>query len=280
MNNLLPHKTGEEPDFMLKEKLFISPKEAEKLIFDMVRYSNNTYSYKMKNVTDINIKKWFAANKVQWRDLVAKARKPGIILPFVENIVGADFTVICSAEGGVTTTVMHHGHESAKLVGSGQISMAGYHSKYTMALEARRDAINKGSYSELLNCATHGIASIEAYISSKANIWNKQHNRIVFPVDAVSNLDTKLDWLIVMTGQALEKQGAIWNHFSDYRNLNNGNFKHNATGAQAASFNDMVKVLNKFRTGIAEILFKLHMLCKEPVPSNIVRGMYLPEVFV
>lgn len=176
---------------------------------------------------------------------------------------------------------MHYGYEGAKLIGSGQISGADYHSKYTKSLKSRKNAISNGCYSELLNCITNAVASIESYVSSKANVWNKQHECVEFPVGMTISLETKLnDWLIIMTGHKLNEFDLIWNHFTDYKNLNNSIFKHNPAGSHAASFDEMANIINKFRTGIAEILFQLHRLFNERIPSNIVRGKYLPDVYI
>ena len=42
----------------------------------------------------------------------------------------------------------------------------------------------------------------------------------------------------------------------------------------------MVNILNKFRRGIAEFLFILHQKFNDPVPSKIIRGIYLPDIFI
>lgn len=261
---------------MLREEMQISKKEAENLIFDMTRYSDNTA---MQNVTNDEIKQWFERNNISWNNLVQIARNPERRLPLVENLIGSDFIV--TGEGSVTITVMHDGYGASKLSSSGLVSIRDYHSKYDKALDSRKNAIMRNDYNELLNCVTNAVASIESYINCKATLWNKRHSSIIFDVDNTSTLDVKLnDWLFTMTGKCLKNINPLWNHFTDYKNLNNSIFKHNTVGSRANSFYEMAKLLNKFKTGIATAHFELHRLFNERIPSSIIRGKYLPKVFV
>lgn len=262
---------------MLKQQPTISTKQAENLIYDMAKYSDHNHS-KLRNLSNANIKRWFEQNCGSWRTLVANTRIPNSSIPLIENLLGYDWTL--EASDTTSVTVLQYGHETAKLVGSGHISILDYHTKFVYALEARAIAIKRGSYPDLLSCVTHGVASVEAYITNKASLWNKSNNQSPFPIKEKSNLDEKLNnWLFTMVGYKMKQAGAVWNHFTDFRNLNNDQFKHNSVGSHGASYNEMVKLINKFRTGISELLFRLHQRFKEPVPSKIIRGIYLPDVF-
>lgn len=261
---------------MLKEKPMISLKQAEKLVLSMTKHADHGHQ-RLRDLSNFQIEQWFKHNNIQWKTLISSTSS-GKPIPFVENLIGYEWSL--EASDNTSITVYQFGHETAKLIGSGQISILDYHTKFVQALEARSAAIKKGNYQDLLSCATHGVASIESYITSKANIWNKSGKQPIFSIERTVNLDEKLnEWLFAMTGYKMNQSGATWNHFMDFRTLNNNIFKHNTTGSHAASYNDMVKLINKFRTGIAEILFRLHEFFKEPIPSKIIRGIYLPDVF-
>ncbi|MFN7097572.1 MAG: hypothetical protein ACK4PR_08445 [Gammaproteobacteria bacterium] len=264
---------------MFKQKLMISDKQAEKLIYYMVRYSNHSYS-KVRNYPDHIIKEWFKLNKYEWRSLLRSTRM-GRLITMVENFAHYDWFLRASDGVSVTVTAIHEGHEIAKLKGAGQINLLDYHTKFMQALTTRETAVKKGNIIEVLNSISNGSAAIESYINSKADMWNRKHKKIIFQINVTSNLDEKLtNWLILMTGNKINQSDAVWSHFTDLKTLNNKGFKHSETGARAFTFNDMVKILNKFRTGIATLLFKLHMFFSEPVPSRIIRAMYLPDVFI
>lgn len=262
---------------MLKQQPMISEKQAEKLIYTMAKYSDHPHQI-IRNFLNVDIKRWFEQNHQPWKRLIADTRSSNNPIPFVENLF--DYEWKLSVPDNSSTTVYQYGHKTVSLTGSGQLSILDYHTKFKQALEARTNTIKKGSYSDLLSCITHSVASVESYITSKTNIWNKTNNQQLFPIESIVDLDKKLnDWLYSMVGYKLNQEGKIWNHFTDFRNLNNTIFKHNTIGSHAATYSDMAKLINKFKTGIAELLFKLHLLFKESVPSKIIRGIYLPDVF-
>lgn len=260
---------------MLKEQLFIFRKQAENLIYDMTRYADNRFN--AKNLTNEEIKQWFEKNRYEWRRLIENARTLKTI-PLVENLIDYEFSL--QASKNTSVTIYQSGHETAKLVGPGQLNVFNYHSRFIKALEERGNAVKKNSYADLLSCITHAIASVELYINSKINLWNQNNKQSPLSLESHVKLDEKLNGqLFTMCGYRMNQLNTVWNHFIDLKNLNNEIFKHNATGSDAASYNKMAQIINKFRTGIAMLLFKLHQLFKEPVPSKIIRGVYLPDVY-
>lgn len=262
----------------IKEKPLISEKQSEGLIYDMVRYSDHNH-HNLRNLSKGNIIKFFEHNKEPWKRLVSNVRSPRNLIPFVENLAGYEWEFIDSNENS-TVSVHQHGHETAKLTGSGQISLLDYHTKFKAALDSRATTIKNGSYSDLLHFVADGVASIESFISGKANIWNKNGNKPKFDIDQASNLDEKLDdWLYRMTGKKLDKSNTTWNYFMDFRNLNNRGYKHNAAGSHAVSYAEIVVTLNKFRKGIAKMLFLLNQYFNDLIPSKIIRAVYLPDCF-
>lgn len=262
---------------MLKEKPLISLKQAEKLIYTMAKYSDHTHS-KLRNLKDIDIQKFFDLNGKPWKSLVGNTRSPANLIPLIENILGYEYRL--EASNNTSLTIYQQGHKTTSLIEAGNVSIFDYHTKFIKALEERKISVQKGSYTELLSCVTHGVAAIESYITIKATIWNKSRRQPTFETEGISNLDIKLnDWLFRMTGFEMNKSGAIWNDFMEFKNINNKIIKHNSTGSHAASYNEMVRLINRFRIGIAEFLFNLHQKFDDLVPSKIIRGIYLPDVF-
>lgn len=120
--------------------------------------------------------------------------------------------------------------------------------------------------------------SVSVMITTQAAYWNNNHPDETFYVHNQDKLDTKLnDWLEKMTGHRL-KNSASWNHFNDCKTLNNKKLKHTIEPAYAVNFSEMAAALNKFRCGIARILFEMHIAFKQMVPASIIRGMYFPDV--
>jgi hypothetical protein len=265
---------------VLKQPLLISLNQAKNLIYDLARCSDHPYLIHLRHLSNTAIEYWFKQNGVSWKKLVEEVRFLSKNVPFVENLIGYEIALE-GAVDNVKCAIYHYGYQVAELSGAGKLNVFDYHAKYLKAFEARETTVKRSDYSDLLNCVTHGIASVESYVTAKANLCNQRAGRLLFSVDEVSNLDDKLNnWLFDMTGYRMNQSGVIWNHFTDLKDLNNKKFKHTSQGAQANSYDVMAKIINKFRTGIARMLFELHKLFKEPVPSKIIRGIYLPEVSV
>lgn len=254
----------------------ISAKQAEKMIYSMVKYSDHVLHY-LRSLSDDEIKKWFEHNGYSWSILVAESRILDKAIPFVENLFG--YELILETSNETSFTVFHYGHETVKLSGSGHISIFDFHTKFIEALKFRSKTIKSKSATDLFSFVTYGVASVESYITSKAYIWNKSGKQPLFKIDNSSNLDEKLNnWLYIMTKNRMSQAGAVWNYFMDFKNLNNVIVKHNSTGSNVISYDEMVKLINKFKKGFAELLFRLHQYFGERVPSKIIRAMYLPDV--
>lgn len=260
---------------MLKETQKISPKKAQALILDIARHSRN--ECQLQGKSDNDVQQFFTSHGYNWNILVESMRIPGNPLPLAENLIGSSYIVVGCGKHD-TSTIMHHGKPIVALKGSGEIAMFDYHPKYDQAIACRKRAIKYGQYTELLNCVSNGIASIESYINTQAAYWNNNHPNDTLDVHNQDKLDTKLnDWLEKMTGNRL-KNSSSWNHFDDYRTLNNKKLKHATEPAYAVSFAEMAITLNKFRCAIARTLFELHIAFKQMVPPSIIRGMYFPDV--
>ncbi len=261
---------------ILKETQKISSKKAEALILDIARHSTN--GSRLHGKSDDDVKQFFASQGYDWKTLRESIRTPGVPVPFVENLLGSSAFVFGGGKHD-TLTIMHHGKPVASFHGSGQIAMFDYHAKYDQAITCRKRVIKDAQYTELLSCASHGIAAVESYINTQAFYWNNNHPNDTLDLQE-DRLDIKLnDWLKKMTGKRLNHL-SCWNHFKDYQAVNNEGLKHTMHPAHAVNFSEMATTLNKFRYGIAKILFELHIAFKQMVPVSIIRGMYFADIEV
>jgi hypothetical protein len=257
---------------MLQEKQKISRANSIRLILDISKHSENETHGKSNE----EIQQFFESRGYSWERLIELMRTPKQPLPFVENLLrSVSFAVGFGKHD--TATIFHHEKPVGTLRGSGQIAMYDYLAKYEQAVICRNRTIKNGQYTELLSCVSHGVASVESYINMQAVCWNNTQSNYIFDMQK-TDLGTKLnDWLEKMTGHQL-KNSSSWNHFYDYKTINNKKLKHTIEPAHAATFSEIASVLNKFRRGIARTLFELHLAFKQTVPASIIRGMYFPEV--
>ncbi len=258
----------------MREKPMISAKQAECLIYDMTKFSDHSRK-ELRNISNDEIKYFFESNGEKWKFLIEKTRYLKAI-PFVENILGYEWH---SPYPNVEISMQEKGVITKKLSEPGQFNILPYHSSYKKALEEREQSIKMNDGAALLSCITHGIIAIENYITRKALIYNKRSDVPIFD-EKESRLDTKLnDWFHRMVGYKMNQSPAsIWIDFCFLKKINN-DFKHEGLDTQAFSYSEMIKTINKFRTGIAKILFILNQKFKDPIPSRVVRGIYLPDVF-
>lgn len=155
---------------------------------------------------------------------------------------------------------------------------------FEQSLELLKESIEKNSYSLYLSSITNGIASIEAYIKE----WTERYNYLnpdIKLIDTKHNkvsFDDKIDnWIPQMlNGKKLDKGNTIWAHFKILRSIRDKEAVHFQTGSFGISYKDLVEKMNLYKTGIAGMLFELHKLFNQVVPSNIIRVSYFPEIYL
>lgn len=250
------------------------------MIQAFAKYGNH-YTTEEPFSSDASVKRAFERNGFHYDHLVEECRDPAHSVPFFENLIGSTWHVTPGAT--VSRVDMATGHESDKTVGPGQFAPDGYWATYETAHEALDRSAAKVSYSEFLSAVVQGIASIEGFLNSRAEAWNLRHPEAIL-VDSRENrvsFDNKIDqWLPTISGHRLDKSDHTWQHFRRLRALRDDAAVHPKSSGRSIRYEDLVELINIFRTGIAGMLLELHRLCGAKVPRVIIRDRFAPDAIL
>lgn len=252
---------------LLQRKPKLSRKESYKLIVTMTMFGVHSANLQQgfPVSTENEVKQWFQDNGYNFDKVVEECRDPDKTIPLVENMLSSVFTMI---GGNETETIITSNYQSA----------------YEIAAQHLEYALTEASFSELESAIVRGIASIEAFINYRADKWNEQNPGAML-LDSKGNkvsFDDKIDeWIPVMSGgRKLDKSDRHWSDFKRLRGIRDNLTIHSKTLGHTVKYSEIADLINVFRTGIAGILIPLHILCRNWIPSQIIRGYYAPEVKV
>ena len=80
------------------------------------------------------------------------------------------------------------------------------------------------------------------------------------------------DWFPKMTGgKKLEKGGLKFQDFAQLKSIRDDETVHPKTSGHVKSLREFAQTVDRFRTGIAGVLFDLHVMFSLPVPADIIR---------
>ena len=255
------------------------------MIWTFIRHGNHSRYHSMSKAPTGSIEKWFADQGEPLHKLIPRCRRYfDINVPFVENLIGSTWTLIADTNGNASASITQSNSASPpiQITGPGTIGVD-YASKFEAACKARDRAIKDASLEDFHTAIVKGIASIESYITYRAEIWNLS-STAEFPLSDSSTgkvaFDRKIkNWVPTMTnGRALDLSGRMWQDFLYLRGIRDNDAIHAKRFAQGCSFADHALAINKFKIGIAELLLQLHILFEEPAPRSIIRARYFPEV--
>lgn len=263
---------------MLKFKTRISRRAAHEMILLFAKHGNHYHSRSFK--TDADVKRAFAQNGIDYEKLVMECRDFQKTVPFFENLVGSTM----SSAGGSSLARVDNmsGVTDLDTQGPGTIVLYAYWARFETAIDALDRAVSKSSYSELQSAVVEGIASIEGYIQYKVEHWNKHHPQQAL-LDSAENkvrFDDKITkWVPIMTfGKQLERNTAEWQHFVMLRKIRDDVALHPKSSGYSISYPKLAEQINLFKTGIAWLLVKLHLLFGDIIPARIIRAAYAPDV--
>jgi len=266
----------------LQRKEKISRRASHELVLTMAKQGNHYYDiyHNIRFQTDADVKRFFSAQGMDFQDIVQKCRSFKKSVPFFENLIGSTWNVL---EGTKVSRVdANTGKKDLPVKGSGTITMSTYWAQYEEAEKALDQSIKNSSFRDFHTALVWGIASIESYIRYRAQEWNKTHSN-----DLIQNsknqkvsFDDKIDlWISKMTGgKRLDKSIINWSNFKDLRKIRDDNVIHSKSSGYSISNQKLAEYINKFKTGIAKLLVRLHALFNEKIPSRIIRGAYAPDV--
>lgn len=251
------------------------------MILMMAKYGN--HGHRQRFASDADVKRFFQSKGCSWEALVQDCRNPNRIVPIVENLIGSTWVVSGSGKAAVVAgATTEHEKEIASVEGPGILSFATYLQLFENAVDSLSRSMEKASFSDLQSCVTNGMASIDAYIMHRAFLYNS-NNPATQLVDSRDNKvpqDTKIDeWIPKMLkGNKLDKSGVNWRDFRTLRSIRDDLAIHLKKPAVGISYQQLEQWLNLFRSGIAGLLFDLHLLFDERVPCKIIRYMYAPDI--
>jgi hypothetical protein len=250
------------------------------MILLFAKRGNHNKNFRLNS--DEDVRHVFEANGIDFNNLVEKCRNYPHPIPLFENLISSTAYSV----GGSSLARVDRDTLSVDLQvdGPGTLSLYGYWSEFESAAAALERAIENLSYNDLLVATVHGIASIEGYVNYRAELWNKHNpaNQLVDSKAAKISFDDKINiWIPIMTGgRKLDKGEAWWSDFKKLQSVRDDVAVHPKVSARGISYADLSKLINRFGTGIATFLLRLHMLFNDRIPATIIRAAYSPSVEV
>lgn len=260
----------------ISQKTMISPRAAKDLIMTMAIWGND-YNYRLK--TEKEVSDFFARQGISISQLIAKCRVFSNAVPNVENLIGPTYHV--SAGAKIAKVNLKTNEEEFTVQGPGEYTTSDYWRKFDSADKSLKHSIESASYEEFQTALTKGIASIESYLTHRALEWNR--NNPLNPIDLRTHLslDEKIDqWIpIMLNGTQFNKgRSKSWSDYQLLKPIRDNIGIHAKQSASGINYQDLVKLQNLYRSGIAGLLMDLHKLFKERMPAVIIRRYYAPDV--
>ncbi len=267
-------------DYTLKFRKKISRRTSHEMVLMMAKFSN--HGEKIKFTTDASVKRHLKRYRADFKQLVEKCRLFKENVPFFENLAGSTWTV---SEGAKLAVVdKSDGQTKSEVKGPGTLTVSTYWGLFEEALRSRDRSVESSSFSEYQNSVVAGIASIEAYINHRAELWNKINpkEKLLDSPSIKISFGDKIDiWIPKMSGgEKLDKSIRNWNDFKELKKIRDHVSIHPKSVSYGISFPDLAEKINLFRTGIAGVLIQLHKIFKEPIPAKIIRAYFSPNVEV
>jgi hypothetical protein len=232
---------------------------------DMARFAdhsgNQAVGGQWVNATDDDIKRMYQRLSYDFDHIVEEARDPSRPVMSTENMLGSTWQMTNDEN---TETIITSSYEHA----------------FSTAVDHLDRAVSDASFSALQSAVVHGIASIEAFVNYRAGVWNEANpaTQLIDSKQQKVSFDDKIDeWIPLMTGGVkLDKGNEHWQEFKRLQALRDNATIHIKDQRLTVSHAELAELINAFSSGIAGLQFDLHILCKNIVPSAIIRARYAP----
>lgn len=250
------------------------------MILMFAKYGN--HGEKTAFATDADVKRYLTRCGIDFQRLVDLCRAFNENVPYFENLAGSTWTISSGAKAAVVDK--QSGEEKCVVEGPGTIALSTYWAHAETAYKARTNAGEASSFTELQTAIVNGMASIEAYINHRAELWNSSNPQDKL-ADSFANkvsFDDKVDtWIPKMTGGVnLDKSVRNWMDFQELKKIRDNVSIHPKASGFGTSLAELARDVNIIRTGLAGFLIQLHMLFKERIPAIIIRLFYAPDAEV
>ncbi|MCJ8348474.1 hypothetical protein [Moritella sp.] len=249
---------------MLKVRVNIAEKQAKKLIFDLVKYSDHANRALTDGLKNKIIEQWFEENKYPFKRLVSETRNWNYTVPFVENTM--DSKVYISGEG--------------------ILNVNDYQGEFDSALAHRDVTINNADiaagYAAYYACITKLFASLTSYLSVKAESYNIDNADVIDNANKSISLEDKISqWVPIFTaGKALDMNNKSWALFTAQLAECNAHTSNSTVATEGLSAKQLAAKVNDLRGGIISIMYALHVLLSDEMKSQLIRSVYFPDVYV
>ncbi|MDX2319293.1 MAG: hypothetical protein QNK26_01715 [Moritella sp.] len=254
---------------MLKVRVNIAEKQAKKLIFDLVKYSDHSNRDLTDGLKNKTIEQWFEQNQYPFKRLVSDSRNWDYTVPFVENTM--DSKIYISGEG--------------------ILNVNDYQGEFDSALAYRDVAINEADiaagYAAYSACITKLFVSLTSYLSAKAQAYNVDSADVIDNEDKSVSLEDRISqWVPIFTaGKALDINNKSWALFTAQLAecnvlVDNAHVSNPTLATDGLSATQLAAKVNDLRGGIISIMYELHVLLNDDIKSQLIRSAYFPDVYV
>jgi hypothetical protein len=251
---------------------------SRQMILDMAWHGNHGQEFAIHS--EQPIRQFYSANSLDFDALVEACREPNRQVPHFENL----FQGMVYPGSGATVSIanMSTGEESATVRGPGAIAKEYYWPQFERAASTFDQSLRTGSFMDFHTALVWGVSSLQSYLAYVAELWNrlKPEDMLVDSAGNKVSFEDKINvWIPKMTnGKHLDKSQRSWNDFRALKEVRDNEVIHLKSGAYSISQEELVTLMNRFSTGIAQLLFQLHMLFSTRVPTRIIRIMHFPTI--
>lgn len=271
----------------LKVDDWLSARQARELIFCFIRWGGHSEDF-VRSLSEREIEGYLRETGYDLSGVISELqRHPHRAISRFENLSeGAVFEVEVSGSAKVTVAQRLDGVTINQVnVDQHAVLRVSHRAEFVAACKARDESIKNNSFDEFYTALAKGFSSIEAYLNSRAAVYNANAD----PANRLAEkrkgggfitLSEKLrHWLPAMSGIEINFDlSPGWNDFIYLRGLRNDIAIHPKPGAGLVSLDELASGLNRFRMGIAAILFLLHQAFGEPMQSSLIRAAKFPDV--
>lgn len=277
------------PRKKLKTDTWFSAREARELIFYFIRWGDHS-EHHLRNLRDSDVEDYLNRTGYNLSAAISELQSnPNRGIKLFENFLeGGTWEISASPGVQIKHSQLLDGVVvSERNVDEHAVFRISHKADFTSACQSRDRAIEHTSFDEFYTALGKGFSSLEGYMTLRAAVFNDK-------VDINERLTEKRkgggfisfeqkmrDWLPRMTGVTIDfDSSAGWQDFKYLRQIRNDVAIHPKPEAGLATIEQLADGINKFRTGIAAIMFLLHQSFGETMQSSIIRAMKYPEVRV
>lgn len=275
------------PKKLVLEK-FLSEHFARNLVFTFIRHGEHDKDH-LRNLPDEDMSKILTSEGYDLEKEISSRRSdPHKAVTYFENLLDGTPWEITVPEGmtvNISTVINGETFFEKTIVEHGFVRQA-FKADFLSACEARDRSIERSSFDDFYTALSKGFSSVEAYLNFKLEV----HNRFAPEAEKLSekrkkggflSLEEKLlDLFPKMTGNQFSDQDIGWKDLMYLKDLRNNVVIHPKPGAGLTTLEELADGLNKFRSGLAGLMFMLHRGFGDRMQSSLIRANWYPTVGV